>query len=207
MQAKLNKKITCKPLSIEVAFFMANIILKPSWAKYEKGIHDNDTETQIRETDAFLDERDKETQNSRKAREWEKGRKKEWARLKPQWKKQKILQEQEPFLTTLRKLREGGYLMENLRPVPGFIIIKPDETNERITASGVILPGSVAEETCTADVIRIGGDKKSMFGTEPCPCKDNDRILYRHDTGLKITIKGVKMLMIGHADVLGILED
>ena len=187
---------------------MSNIILKPTWAKHEKGVHSSNTKTQIRETDAFLDERDKETEMSTKARKWEEARKKEWASHKPLWRKQKTLAEQKDMLDAVRKLKEGGYLMENLKPAPGFLLIKPDSTNDRQTASGVYLPGSVAEETCTATVGRCGDSKQTLFGgKDDCPTKEGERVLYRHDTGLRVSIKWDKMLLISFSAVLGTLED
>lgn len=54
------------------------VIFKPSWAKYEADMHSNNAETQIKATDAFLAEREKETRSSRVARDWEEGRRKEF---------------------------------------------------------------------------------------------------------------------------------
>lgn len=186
---------------------MANTIIKPTWAKHEKGVHAEDNKTQIRETDAFLDEREKETRTSKKAREWEKSRKKEWEKNKPEWKKKKLQEETKHIDETVRKLKEGGYLMENFKPAPGFILIKPDKPIERKTNAGVYLPGSVVEETCTAEVKRIGDPKQTLMGgVDKCPVKKGERCLYRHDTGLNLTVKGEKLLLISFPDILGTLE-
>lgn len=64
-----------------------HIMYTPSWATYEPLMHSGNPQTEISATEAFIAERDRETRHSEKARKWEEGRKKSWAREKPNWVK------------------------------------------------------------------------------------------------------------------------
>lgn len=57
------------------------------WGESEAQIHASDKETSIRATDHFLKQREEWTRTSRRYRNYEADRKKEWARNKPAWRK------------------------------------------------------------------------------------------------------------------------
>lgn len=59
----------------------------PPWSEHEALIHSADTQTSIKATDRFLEERSKWTATSGRLRKWEADRKKEWAKNKPTWVK------------------------------------------------------------------------------------------------------------------------
>jgi len=54
----------------------------------------NDSQGEIKATDAMLEDRKKTTSMSAKARSWEEGRKKEWAKNKPYYRKEVAYKEQ-----------------------------------------------------------------------------------------------------------------
>lgn len=59
----------------------------PSWKKYEDGMWSGDKKTSMDRTDKFLAEREHALKTDSRAKNWEEGRKKEWARNKPYWVK------------------------------------------------------------------------------------------------------------------------
>jgi len=67
-----------------------NVKFNPSWGKYEQNYWtpDPDVNSSNDLTDKFLDEREHQLKVNPKAKRWEEGRKKEWARNKPYWVKQ-----------------------------------------------------------------------------------------------------------------------
>lgn len=60
---------------------------KPSWGVFERAMQSDDSKTQRAATDLFLTERARETAVSGKAARWEKGRRANWAKDKPTWRK------------------------------------------------------------------------------------------------------------------------
>lgn len=64
------------------------VISAVPWAAMESAMHDGTNHDKQRAaTDAFIDERSKWTATSTKYRKWEQGRKAEWAKNKPTWRK------------------------------------------------------------------------------------------------------------------------
>lgn len=60
----------------------------PSWKKHEAEMNHPSDQKQMEATDKFIAEREHAMKTDPKAKRWEEGRKKEWARNKPAWRKQ-----------------------------------------------------------------------------------------------------------------------
>lgn len=71
-----------------------NFILaySPSWRRYETAMVHPDSKNQGEATDKFVAEREHEMKTDPKAKRWEEGRKAEWVKAKPAWRK-RMMQE------------------------------------------------------------------------------------------------------------------
>jgi len=180
----------------------------PSWKKHEEDLTNPDNKKSLEAADKFDLERQYEMANDPKAKRWEESRKKAWAKDKPEWAKAKRKEKEERVVDLLRELKNGGTYMKNLKPVPGYIIVKKVKMDS-ITESGIALPDDAQlRELPTADVVDISGDKQHDNGVvEKCPCKVGDKILHRFGAGLDISSKQGDIKLMGFADVLAIFED
>lgn len=179
---------------------------EPAWKKYEKDITSDDPQKALEAGVKFDIIRQDEMRKDPKARTWEESRKAAFLRDKPAWAKQRIEKEKQEYNNIIDKYKNGGMLMESLTPSAGFILIKPKK-QEAISSGGVFLPQTTVEETCIATVIKAGKDKVYAINTDHCPCKDGDIVLYRHDSGLRLTVKSEKLLLVGFSDILGIVGE
>ncbi|MDA3865614.1 MAG: co-chaperone GroES [Salinivirgaceae bacterium] len=84
--------------------------------------------------------------------------------------------------------------------LPGKILIKPQEAEER-TASGIIIPDSAKEKPQQGTVILAGEAKKD----EPMVASKGDTVLYGKYSGTELSIDGEDYLLLSLQDVLYIL--
>ena len=117
-------------------FFMPNIkTFEPSWKKFEKNIK-NSLQAGI----AFDEIRADEMKKDPIARRWETSRKQAYLSEKKHFIKQISQQEQEEKNKLLTKYLKGGFLMNKLKPSPGFILTKPlTKQEEKKTETGIYL--------------------------------------------------------------------
>jgi hypothetical protein len=77
----------CKSCGYNIFYRQTNVIYKPGWVDVHKRLMPHpekmDSNAEIKAVDVMLSEREKEMKVSARARNWEKGRKKEWAANKP----------------------------------------------------------------------------------------------------------------------------
>lgn len=178
---------------------------EPEWKKFEKDLHNEDSDKARWAAVAFDETRKEELKNSSKAREWEESRKDSWIKDKPEWKKQQIKNEKEELDKITNQLLEGGYLMNGLKPRSGLILIKEEKIQD--DQSPIYVPDSVKYEANTARVVRCSDDIVSSGTNIPCPCAEGDLILVREGAGLHLKIKDEKMLLIRFDEVFGIVEE
>lgn len=88
----------------------------------------------------------------------------------------------------------------NGRILPGKVLIKPQEAEER-TASGIIIPDSAKEKPQQGQVMLVGPDKKD----EAMIVKNGDVVLYGKYAGNELTIDGEDYLLINQSDILYVL--
>lgn len=88
----------------------------------------------------------------------------------------------------------------NGKVLPGKIIIKPQEAEEK-TASGIIIPDSAKEKPQQGKVVLVGEAKKD----EPMVVKAGDMVLYGKYSGTEISIENEDYLLMSQQDVLYIL--
>jgi co-chaperonin GroES (HSP10) len=146
---------------------------------------------------------------SKKARDWEAGRKKALAKDKPLWVKEQRRKKIEEENRAFTKLLKGGHYMSKLNPAPGYVLIKPEEKDsEKVTDSGIIIPSAVDQhEPNSGVVVGVGVDRVHPGGViEQAPCKPGDKVLHKYGT-LELTLWGEKHFLMGFGDVLGVLTE
>lgn len=184
---------------------MANTTYKPSWETFEKDLHSDNVETSLKASEAFEKTRLQEMKNSEKARRWEKSRKEEWVKNKPQWKKQQLKKESERDERIIRELREGGHLMGGLRPAAGLMVVQKTEAKGE-SQGGILIPDSVEYESNLAEVKAIGSSAFTPYGEIKSPAQVGETVLFRKGAGLNIKINGEPHLIIRFDEVFGVVE-
>ena len=89
--------------------------------------------------------------------------------------------------------------MENVNLGPFGVLIQRDkEEKERITASGIIIPGTVVQNQLKGTVMATGA------GTEEFPMEvtKGDKIAYREETVVEVTIDQEKYDLIDRISIL-----
>lgn len=173
-----------------------------TWKSYEKKMKEGDVETQRKATEAFLEERDKQTKNSRAAREWEADRKKEFASHKPEWHKEKEEKKDAEINKSWNQLLKAGTFNSDLTPAPGYVLLGM-EVQESKTDTGIILATQI-EEPNEGVVLEVGAKLIWDRTVTECPCKKGDRILFKRGAGLNLMIKNRNCKLIYFPDILGI---
>lgn len=95
----------------------------------------------------------------------------------------------------------------SLRPLGDRVLVKPVETNELTTKSGLLLPDSAQDKSNEAEVVAVGPGK---FGDDneriPLDVKVGDRVVYKASWGDKIKIDGTEYDIISVDNVLAVFE-
>lgn len=92
----------------------------------------------------------------------------------------------------------------NLKPAPGYIVIKPLEAEDK-TSSGIYLPDSANEKPQKGKVLAVGGDEITDSGTKrQSPAKVGDIVIYKKWGGNEVKIDGIEYLFAKFEDVLAV---
>ncbi|SPE22462.1 Cpn10 chaperonin GroES, small subunit of GroESL [Acidobacteriia bacterium SbA2] len=93
-----------------------------------------------------------------------------------------------------------------VKPLHDRILIKRVEEKETIKG-GIIIPDTAKEKPQEAEVIAVGGGKKTEEGKViPMDVKAGDRILFGKYSGTEIKVDDEDYLIIREDEVLGIIE-
>jgi chaperonin GroES len=94
----------------------------------------------------------------------------------------------------------------NIRPLHDRIIVKRLE-EERMTASGIVIPDTAAEKPDTGEVVAVGTGKVTEAGKKlPLQLKVGDKVLFGKYAGQTVKVKGEELLVLREDDVMGVLE-
>src|SRR5437667_7811181 len=101
---------------------------------------------------------------------------------------------------------QGGNLIMKIRPLHDRVIVKRlDE--EKKTASGIVIPDTVVEQTAQGEVTAVGKGKRTDEGQlVPLDVKVGDRVLFGKYTGQTVRVKGDELLVMREEDILGVVE-
>ena len=97
-----------------------------------------------------------------------------------------------------------------LRPIDARIVIKKQERQEQ-TASGIILPDTVNEQsqTATGEVIAVGPGSRNMMSGEvmPMAIEKGDTILYTKFGGTEVIHNGEEFMVMAEKDIIAIVDE
>ena len=101
--------------------------------------------------------------------------------------------------------RKAGSDAFNLIPAPGYLMIKPSETESK-TTSGIYLPDNANEEKPQkGEVVAIGASEINEHGVKrEASVKKGDRVIYKKWGGTEIKIEGQDFLFAKFDDILAI---
>lgn len=176
----------------------------PEWKKYEKDLHSEDADKARQAAVAFDETRKHELKNSAQAREWEQSRQESWRKDKHAWKLKQLQEEKAIQDKITKQLREGGHLMNGLKPRAGLLIVKVEKEEKQ---GEIYIPNGVQYLANTARVMRISDPVQSSTGNIVCPCNVGDLVLIRDGSGLDLKIKDEAMLLIRFDEVFGVVEE
>ena len=97
-----------------------------------------------------------------------------------------------------------------LKPLDARVLVKKPERQEQ-TASGIILPDTVNEQSQTAlgNVIAVGPGSRNMNDGQPMPMdiKVGDTIVYTKFSATEIQHEGEEFFVVTERDIIAVVED
>lgn len=180
-----------------------NTKFKPAWAEHEEGLRSKNLKEQDKAAEAFDITRQKEIASSAKAKKWEEDRKKQWAKDKPQFVKERLSAEIDPIEQFKKEARKGGKFNNELQPMPGWYVIQCEEEQQE-TAGGIILPGSARDLSNTGLIVAEGGVQYDSAEVHH-PLLVSAKVLFKKGAGMDIELNWGKCRLMGYSDILGVL--
>jgi len=93
-----------------------------------------------------------------------------------------------------------------IRPLHDRVIVKRID-EERKTASGIVIPDTVAEKPDQGEVLAVGKGKKTDEGKLiALDVKVGDKILFGKYSGQTVKVKGDELLVMREEDIMGVIE-
>ena len=94
----------------------------------------------------------------------------------------------------------------NIRPLHDRIIVERLE-EEKMTASGIIIPDSAKEKPQEGTVVAVGKGKVTEDGKVlALDVKVGDKVLFGKYSGTEVKLDGKEFLMMREDDILGVVE-
>ncbi|ABQ13564.1 co-chaperone GroES [Dichelobacter nodosus] len=94
----------------------------------------------------------------------------------------------------------------NLRPLHDRVIVKRQE-EEKVSAGGIVLPGSAAEKPSQGEVIAVGEGKLLENGERrKMAVKAGDKILFGKYTGSEVKVDGVDYIIMREDEIFAVIE-
>ena len=97
-----------------------------------------------------------------------------------------------------------------LKPLDARVLVKKPERQEQ-TASGIILPDTVNEQSQTAlgNVIAVGPGSRNVNDGQPMPMdiKVGDTIVYTKFSATEIQHEGEEFFVVTERDIIAVVED
>ena len=92
-----------------------------------------------------------------------------------------------------------------LRPLHDRVIVKRLE-EERKTASGIVIPDTVAEKPDQGEVLAVGNGKVGDDGkVRPLDVKVGDRVLFGKYSGQAVKVDGDELLVMREEDIMAVV--
>ncbi len=92
-----------------------------------------------------------------------------------------------------------------IRPLGEMVVLKMLEA-EKVTESGIVLPGSAQEKPQMAEVIAVGPGGMVDGKEVKMELKVGEKVIARKYAGTEIKLEGEEYIVLRQSDVLGIVE-
>jgi chaperonin GroES len=93
----------------------------------------------------------------------------------------------------------------DLKPLGDRIVVKPNEEDESLTKSGLVIPDTAKEKPQLGEVLAVGpGDYKDGERT-PMDVSVGDLVFYSKYGGTEVKVEGEDYLILSSRDVLATL--
>lgn len=94
----------------------------------------------------------------------------------------------------------------NIKPLNGYVVIKPLEAEE-VTASGIVIPDTAnKEKPKEGEVMAVASTNISSTGNElPIEMKVGDKVLYGQYSGEEVEVDGVEYKIVEMTSVRAIV--
>ncbi len=105
-------------------------------------------------------------------------------------------------------IKETKNSMSNIKPMPGYVLIKPVE-QEKKTATGIVLPDTHDEKSQKGKVIALGETLLTENGIKIEPeFEVNDVVIYKKWGGdeVKFGTSGEELIFVKFEDILAIIK-
>ena len=94
----------------------------------------------------------------------------------------------------------------SIRPLHDRVVVKCVEAEEK-TASGIVLPGAVAEKPDIGEVVAVGEGRRNEAGERVAlDVKVGDKVLFGKYSGQTVKVDGEELLVMREEDIFGIVE-
>ena len=92
-----------------------------------------------------------------------------------------------------------------LRPLHDRVIVKRLE-EERKTASGIVIPETVAEKPDQGEILAVGNGKVGDDGkVRPLDVKVGDKVLFGKYSGQTVKVDGEELLVMREEDIMAVV--
>ena len=92
-----------------------------------------------------------------------------------------------------------------LRPLHDRVIVKRLE-EERKTASGIVIPDTVAEKPDQGEILAVGNGKVGDDGkVRPLDVKVGDRVLFGKYSGQVVKVDGEELMVMREEDIMAVV--
>jgi chaperonin GroES len=93
----------------------------------------------------------------------------------------------------------------NIKPLYDRVVIKRME-EEKMSAGGIVLPGSAAEKPIQGEVVAVGEGKAFDNGSIRAPkVQVGDKVLFGKYSGTEVKLDGTEYLVVKEDDIFAVL--
>ncbi|MDR2218962.1 MAG: co-chaperone GroES [Methylobacillus sp.] len=93
-----------------------------------------------------------------------------------------------------------------IRPLHDRVIVKRVE-EERMTASGIVIPDTAAEKPDQGEIVAVGNGKVLEDGSvRKLELKVGDKVLFGKYSGQTVKVSGEELLVMREEDIMGVIE-
>lgn len=97
-------------------------------------------------------------------------------------------------------------MAKSLTPLADRVVVKPT-TQEEVTKSGIVLPGTAQEKPQEGEVLSVGPGRVLDSGQKlPMELKAGDKVVYARYAGTEFKLDDDELLILSERDILAVLK-